>query len=68
MSLQVDIGFGDVVIPSPMKLDYPTLLEEKRFKIRAYSWESVVAEKLEALARFGELSSRMKDFMTSLSC
>lgn len=62
VSLQVDIGFGDVVIPAPIKIDYPTLLGAKRFKIRAYSWESVVAEKLEALARFGELSSRVKDF------
>jgi hypothetical protein len=28
----------------------------------AYSWESVIAEKLHAIAVFKELSSRMKDF------
>ena len=26
-SLQIDIGFGDVIIPGPIKVAYPTLLD-----------------------------------------
>jgi hypothetical protein len=60
--IQVDIGFGDVVHPAPMSLDYPTLLDDMpAAKIRAYPPETVIAEKFEAMARFGDLTSRLKD-------
>ena len=39
--LQLDIGFGDVVVPSPYWLEYPALLDQEQFKIKAYSKESV---------------------------
>ncbi len=60
--LQIDIGFGDVVSPAPRDLDYPTLLPLAAPRIRAYSMESVIAEKLEAMVSLGLLNSRMKDF------
>lgn len=25
--MQIDVGFGDVTVPSPMKIDYPTMLQ-----------------------------------------
>jgi hypothetical protein len=44
--LTMDIGFGDVVTPSPIDLDYPTLLESlPAVNILAYSLETVIAEK-----------------------
>ena len=61
-SLQFDIGFGDVVIPKPEILEYPTLLDMDSPVIRAYSKESVIAEKFEAMLYLADLNSRMKDF------
>jgi predicted nucleotidyltransferase component of viral defense system len=60
--LQIDVGFGDVISPGPVELQYPTLLPFPAPKLRAYSKESVVAEKLEAMVKLGMANSRMKDF------
>lgn len=61
-SLQFDIGFGDVIVPKPETLEYPTLLDMDKPVIKAYSKESVIAEKFEAMLYLAELNSRMKDF------
>ena len=61
-SLQFDIGFGDVVVPKPEDLKYPTLLDMESPIIKAYSKESIIAEKFEAMLYLAELNSRMKDF------
>jgi predicted nucleotidyltransferase component of viral defense system len=61
-TLQFDIGFGDVVVPKPEALEYPTLLDMDKPVIKAYSKESVIAEKFEAMLYLAELNSRMKDF------
>jgi predicted nucleotidyltransferase component of viral defense system len=60
--LQFDIGFGDVVVPKPETWEYPTLLHMEKPLIKAYSKESVIAEKFEAMLYLAELNSRMKDF------
>ncbi len=60
--LQIDIGFGDTIVPAPVSFDFPSLLKDKSVKLFAYSWSSVIAEKFEAIVRFGDLSSRMKDY------
>ncbi len=60
--LQMDIGFGDVVIPKAKKIEFPTLLEQLPPKIKAYSPESVISEKFEAMVRLAMANSRMKDF------
>jgi predicted nucleotidyltransferase component of viral defense system len=60
--LQLDIGFGDIVIPKPVMLEYPVLLEMKAPELQAYSMESVVAEKFEAMLALAAVNSRMKDF------
>jgi len=62
IDLQIDIGFGDVVHPEPIPLQYPTLLKFPPPKIRGYTPESVVAEKFQALVALGMVNSRMKDF------
>lgn len=62
ISLQIDVGFGDVIIPSVQGLSFPVLLDFPAPSIRAYPQESVVAEKLEALVSLGLANSRMKDF------
>lgn len=35
--LQFDIGFGDVVVPKPVAMDYPSLLDMDHLKINAYT-------------------------------
>jgi hypothetical protein len=59
----VDIGFGDHVYPSPKRRNFPGLLPElPQAAILMYPPETVVAEKFEAMIRFGETNSRIKDF------
>lgn len=60
--MKIDIGFGDVVTPSPNEMTYPTLLDMDAPTIRAYSTETVIAEKFEAMIDLAESNSRMKDF------
>ena len=62
LDLQIDIGFGDAVTPEATEIDFPTLLGAEPLRIRAYPRETVVAEKVEAMAHLGIANSRMKDF------
>jgi predicted nucleotidyltransferase component of viral defense system len=62
LMVQVDIGIGDAVTPAPEWLEYPALLDLPRPRLRAYSRESVAAEKLHAIVLFGMRNSRMKDY------
>lgn len=61
--LTMDIGFGDIVTPAPIELDYPALLDHlPAAKILAYSLETVVAEKMHAVIDLADQNSRMKDY------
>ena len=60
--MQVDIGIGDVVTPAPEWLEYPSLLDLPRPRLRAYPRETVIAEKLHAMEYLGLRNSRMKDY------
>jgi hypothetical protein len=59
----VDIGFGDRVYPPPKRENFPSLLPGlPQANILMYPPETVVAEKFEAMVRFGEANGRVKDF------
>lgn len=60
--IQVDIGFGDVVIPATQQINYPGVLDFPSPNLAAYPKEAVIAEKLETMVDRGALNSRMKDF------
>jgi hypothetical protein len=62
LTLQIDIGVGDVIWPPPERRAYPALLDFPAPKVLAYAPESVIAEKLEAIVVFGDRNSRIKDF------
>jgi len=62
VSLQIDIGFGDVIVPGPSRVTYPTLLDFPAPVLKGYSMESTIAEKYQAMVKLGGLNSRMKDF------
>jgi Nucleotidyl transferase AbiEii toxin, Type IV TA system len=59
--VQVDIGFGDAVTPSPLQGTVPPLLDFPAVHMRMYPVETVVAEKFEAMVKRGLGNTRMKD-------
>ncbi|MEZ5936200.1 MAG: nucleotidyl transferase AbiEii/AbiGii toxin family protein [Alphaproteobacteria bacterium] len=60
--IQIDVGFGDVITPDTLEIEYPSLLDAPAPILRAYPPETVVAEKTEAIVSLGVANSRMKDF------
>ncbi len=61
--VQVDIGFGDHVYPRPEHHIFPSLLPDMpAAKILMYPRETVLAEKFEAMIRFGKANGRIRDF------
>jgi hypothetical protein len=62
LHVQVDIGIGDAVHPEPGWLEYPSLLDLPRPRLRAYRPATSVAEKFHAMVTLGSKNSRMRDF------
>ncbi len=62
VSLQIDIGFGDVVVPRSRKVVYPVLLNHPAPEMKGYTKESTISEKFQTMVKLGVLNSRMKDF------
>ena len=62
LTMQVDVGFGDAVVPGPVEADYPTILDLPPPHMRAYTRESVVAEKFHTMVVRGLLNSRLRDY------
>jgi predicted nucleotidyltransferase component of viral defense system len=60
--IQIDMGFGDVITPDPVWVQFPTLLDEETLRIQAYTLETAVAEKYQAMIELDLMNSRMKDF------
>lgn len=61
--VQIDIGFGDHVYPAPRLANFPSILPDlPEATILMYPPETVVAEKFEAMLRFGLANGRIKDF------
>lgn len=62
LTIQIDLGFGDVITPGPLWVEYPTILDKDRPRIRAYTLESSIAEKYQAMVNLDMANGRMKDF------
>lgn len=60
--VSIDIGFGDIIYPDRVKMDFPVLLDMEVPEIFAYSISSVISEKFEAIVSLGDANSRYKDF------
>jgi predicted nucleotidyltransferase component of viral defense system len=61
--VQVDVGFGDAIVPEPEIREFPALLlGMPSASLRVYPVSTVIAEKFEALVRLDAQNSRMKDF------
>ncbi|MGE3954896.1 MAG: nucleotidyl transferase AbiEii/AbiGii toxin family protein [Parachlamydiales bacterium] len=64
--VSVDLGYGDIVDPElgllPLTGGSKGALFESAIEINCYPREFIFAEKLEAVVRYGDDNSRMKDF------
>lgn len=59
--INIDIGFGDPITPSPIETKIQTILDEKQLSWRVYPAETTVAEKLHAIVARLSFNSRSKD-------
>jgi len=62
ITLQLDIGFGDLIIPEAEDIHYSSILGFPAPILKGYSKESMIAEKFEAMVKLGIFNSRVKDF------
>jgi hypothetical protein len=62
VAMQVDVGIGDIVYPSPIWIDYPVLLDQPAPHLLAYTPENAIAEKYQSMVELDLPNSRMKDF------
>ena len=62
LRMQVDVGFGDAVVPEPRWIEYPQLLDLGCPRLLGYPVEATLAEKLHAVVELGLTKSRMKDY------
>lgn len=60
--MQIDIGFGDAIVPTSVDTEYPRILDMPVIHVKSYPPESVIAEKVQAMVTLGIANSRMKDF------
>jgi len=62
LNLQIDVGFGDAVIPAPVEIELPQLLDLGQPVLFGYTPESAIAEKFQAMVVLDMVNTRMKDF------
>ena len=61
--VSIDIGFGDVITPHPVLINYPLLVKGvPSVDVYSYSLETLIAEKFQAMIERDVDNSRMKDF------
>ncbi len=59
--IDIDIGTGDPITPSPLVINTPTLLGSEIISWQVYPVETILAEKLHSLVTKGSANSRAKD-------
>jgi hypothetical protein len=62
LSVQIDVGIGDAITPTPEEAAFPTLLNMPAPTMKVYPRETAIAEKLDAMIELGMKNSRMKDY------
>lgn len=62
LHIQIDFGFGDKVVPAPIEIDLPQLLDLGKPHLLGYTPESAIAEKFQAMVALDMTNTRMKDF------
>jgi len=62
LNVQIDFGFGDVVVPKPVPTELPQLLDLGAPRLLGYTPESAIAEKFQAMVALDIANTRIKDF------
>lgn len=62
INVSIDIGFGDVIFPEKVEMDFPVVLSDESPQVYVYSICSMVAEKFEAIVSLAYDNSRFKDY------
>ncbi len=60
LKLKLDLSFGDPV--KPQRIDYPTLLDDRPFRLLGYPLENVIAEKAETMIFLADANTRDRDY------
>ncbi len=60
--LKVDISTGDAIVPDEVEYEYRLMFEDRSINVRAYSLETVLAEKMETALARSIANTRMRDF------
>jgi len=58
----IDVATGDPIYLGPKNYGYKSLIGNEKYKVWAYSIETILAEKIETIFSKLEMSSRMKDY------
>ncbi|WP_420594326.1 nucleotidyl transferase AbiEii/AbiGii toxin family protein [Deinococcus sp.] len=61
VDLQIDVSFGNVILPTPLPWVFPSLLLAQAVHVYLYPLETVITEKFAALLEIGVATTRMKD-------
>lgn len=58
----IDIATGDIITPHPIDYDYESIFDNEKISVKAYPFETLIAEKIETIYSRGFLNSRSKDY------
>jgi predicted nucleotidyltransferase component of viral defense system len=58
----IDIGYGDATEPGLIDIELPVLLDQPAPNLRAYPYETAIAEKFQAMVALGLANTRLRDF------
>ncbi len=60
--MKIDITTGDEITPKEIQFSYPFLFDERRVTVKAYTQETILAEKYETILRRNVGNTRARDF------
>ena len=60
--MKIDIKTGDEITPKEIQFSYPFLFDDRRVMVKAYTQETILAEKYETIIRRNVGNTRARDF------
>ena len=62
ISMKIDITTGDEITPKEVQFSYPFLFDDRQVLVKAYTQETILAEKYETIIRRNIGNTRARDF------
>lgn len=60
--MKIDITTGDEITPKEVQFSYPFLFDDRQVLVKAYTQETILAEKYETIIRRNIGNTRARDF------